>query len=103
MGNWVGRDGSGIQATSRYWLSARNSIQFGYRHVKINPLFIPGGGTINDGSVRAEFQVKRDWGASALVQYEQWRFPLLAPTLQKNVTASVQLVYWPQLQSRDQN
>jgi len=102
MGNWVGRDGSGIQALSRYWLSARNSIQFGYRHVKINPLFIPGGGTINDGSVRAEFQVKRDWGASALVQYEQWRFPLLAPTLQKNVTASVQLVYWPQ-QRRDQN
>jgi len=84
---------------SRYWLNARNSIQFGYRHVKVNPLFIPGGGTINDGSVHAEFQVKRDWGASALVQYEQWRFPLLAPTLQKNVTASVQFVYWPQRRS----
>ena len=98
MGNWVGRDGSGIQATSRYWLSARNSLQFGYRHVKVDPKFIPGGGTVNDASIRAEFQLNRDWGASALVQYEQWLFPLLAPGLQKNVTTSVQFVYLPQSQ-----
>jgi hypothetical protein len=32
MGNWVGRDGSGFKASSRYWLSGRNTIQFGYRH-----------------------------------------------------------------------
>ena len=96
MGNWVGRDGSGIQATSRYWLNARNSIQFGYRHVKVDPKFISHGGTINDASVRTEFQLGRDWSASALVQYEQWLFPLLAPALQKNVTTSIQLVYWPE-------
>jgi hypothetical protein len=95
MGDWVGR-GSGIQATSRYWLSARNSLQFGYRHVKVDPKFIPRGGTINDASVRAEFQLGRDWSASALVQYEQWLFPLLASGLQKNVTTSVQFVYWPE-------
>ena len=96
MGNWVGRDGSGIQATSRYWLNARNSLQFGYRHVKVDPQFIPRGGTINDASVRTEFQLGRDWSASALVQYEQWLFPLLAPALQKNVTTSIQFVYWPE-------
>ena len=96
MGNWVGRDGSGIQATSRYWLNARNSLQFGYRHVKVDPQFIPRGGTINDASVRVEFQLGRDWSASALVQYEQWLFPLLAPALQKNVTTSIQFVYWPE-------
>jgi hypothetical protein len=96
MGNWVGRDGSGIQATSRYWLSARNSLQFGYRHVKVDPRFIPNGGTINDASIRAEYQLSRDWSASALVQYEQWFFPLLAPTLQKNLTTSIQFVYWPE-------
>ncbi|HET8924899.1 MAG TPA: capsule assembly Wzi family protein [Candidatus Acidoferrum sp.] len=95
MGNWVGRDGSGIASTSRYWLSARNAIQFGYRHAKVDVKFIPQGGTINDGSVRAEFWLKRDWETSALVQYEQWRFPVLAPGLQRNVTASVQLNYWP--------
>ncbi len=96
MGNWVGRDGAGIQATSRYWLSARNAIQFGYRHAKVDPQFVPGGGTYNDGSVRVDFWALRDWSASAFVQYEQWKFPLLASSLQKNVTTSVQLSYWPQ-------
>lgn len=96
MGNWVGRDGAGIQAASRYWLSARNAIQFGYRHSKIDPKFVPGGGTLNDASVRFDFWAQRDWSTSTFVQYEQWKLPLLAPSLQKNVTASVQFTYWPQ-------
>ena len=96
MGNWVGRDGAGIQATTRYWLRARNAMQFGYRHAKVGPQFVPGGGTHNDGSVRVDFWALSDWSASAFVQYEQWKFPLLASFLQKNVTSSVQLSYWPQ-------
>ena len=96
MGNWVGRDGAGIRATSRYWVSARNAIQFGYRHAKVDPLFVPGGGTINDASVRFDFWVLRDWSASAFVQYEQWKFPLLASSLQQNVTTSVQFTFCPQ-------
>ena len=95
MGNWVGRDGAGIQAFSRYWLSARNSIQLGYRHAKVDAKFIPNGGTINDGSVRIDFWVRQDWNASAFLQYEAWKFRVLAPTLEKNVTASVQFSYWP--------
>jgi capsule assembly protein Wzi len=97
MGNWVGRDGAGIQAFSRYWLSARNAIQFGYRHSKVDPKFIPGGGTLNVGSVSFDFWIQRYWSASAFVQYEQWKFPVLASSLQKNVTASIQLSYWPQM------
>jgi hypothetical protein len=54
------------------------------------------GGTINDGSIRMDFSVRRDWAASAFVQYEQWKFPVLAPTLQKNITATVQFTFWPQ-------
>jgi len=98
MGNWVGRDGAGIQASSRYWLSGRNAIQFGYRHVKVDPKFVPNGGTINDASARLDFWFSRDWSASAFVQYEQWNFPLLAGSLQKNVTTSVQFSYWPRFQ-----
>ncbi|HEY2544797.1 MAG TPA: capsule assembly Wzi family protein [Candidatus Acidoferrum sp.] len=96
MGDWVGRDGSGIQAWSRYWLTPKNSIQFGYRHEKVDNKFIPNGGTINDASVRADYWIKSTVGVSAFVQYEQWRFPLLAPGLQKNVTASLQVTYWPE-------
>jgi hypothetical protein len=95
MGDWVGRDGSGIQAWSRYWLSARSSLQFGYRHEKVDVKFIPNGGTINDASIRADFWFRPEWSANAFVQYEQWRFPLLAPGLQKNVTASLQITYFP--------
>jgi hypothetical protein len=96
MGNWIGRDGSGIQAWSRYWLSPRNMIHLGYRHAKIDLKFIPGGGTINDASLRSDFWVRTNWGVSAFVQYEQWAFPLLASGPQKNVTESFQINYWPQ-------
>jgi hypothetical protein len=96
MGNWIGRDGSGIQAWSRYWLSPRNAIQFGYRHAKVDVKFIPRGGTINDAWARADLWMKTTWGISAFVQYEQWTFPLLAPGPQKNVTGSLQITYWPQ-------
>ena len=95
MGDWVGRDGAGIQAWSRYWLTAKNSVQLGYRHLKVDNKFIPNGGTVNDASVRADYWIRPAVGASAIVQYEQWRFPLLAPGLQKNVTASLQITYWP--------
>lgn len=99
MGNWVGRDGAGIQASSRYWLTGPNAIQFGYRHAKVDALFVPGGGTINDASVRIDFWVSRDWSTSAFVQYEQWKFPLLASGLRKNVTSSIQFSYWPHFQA----
>jgi membrane-associated phospholipid phosphatase len=94
MGDWVGRDGSGIQAWSRYWLTPKNSIQFDYRHLKVDNKFIPNGGTLNDASVRADYWIRPSVGVAAFVQYEQWRFPLLATGLQKNVTASLQITYW---------
>jgi membrane-associated phospholipid phosphatase len=96
MGDWVGRDGAGIQAWSRYWLTPKNSIQFSYRHLKVDNKFIPNGGTVNDASVRADYWIRPTVGASAIVQYEQWKFPLLAAGLQKNMTASLQITYWPQ-------
>jgi hypothetical protein len=98
MGDWVGRDGAGTQAWSRYWLTVKNSIQLSYRHLKVDNKFIPNGGTVNDASVRADYWIRPAVGASTIVQYEQWRFPLLAAGLQKNVTASLQITYWPQTQ-----
>ncbi|MHB8503137.1 MAG: capsule assembly Wzi family protein [Candidatus Acidiferrales bacterium] len=100
MGDWVGRDGSGIQAWSRYWLSPKNTIQFAYRHVKVDNKLIPNGGTINDGSVSVDYWIRPTIGVTAFVQYEQWKFPLLASGLQKNVTSSLQITYWPQSHRR---
>ncbi len=95
MGDWVGRDGSAIQAWSRYWLTPKNSIQLGYRHMKVDNKLVPNGGTINDASARVDYWIRPEIGVTGFVQYEQWEFPLLATGLQKNVTASLQITFWP--------
>ena len=96
MGDWVGRDGAGIQAWSRFWLSSKNYIQLGYRHIKVDNKLIPSGGTINDASARFDYWIRSSLATSAFVQYEQWTFPLLAQGLQKNMTGSLQIAFWPQ-------
>ena len=56
MGNWVGREGQGVQAWTTYWFTPRNKLQFGFRHLKVSREFIvPTGGTQADASVRADF------------------------------------------------
>ena len=95
MGNWVGRQGQGVQAWTSYWLSPRNKLQFGFRHLKVSREFIPDGGTLADASVRADVWVKSSFSLSAAVQYEAWTFPVISPTRQSNVTSSVQLTFWP--------
>ncbi len=95
LGNWVGRDGKGYQAWSRYSLSARSFVEFGYRHGQVSPQFVPGGGTVNDGSIRADFMIHREWSVSAFVQYEQWSYPILAAGPQRNVASSLEVTYLP--------
>ena len=96
MGSWVGREGKGYQAWSTYSFRPRTSLEFGFRHVKVDPDFIPAGETVNDGSVKFDVTVHRDVSVSATVQYEKWLAPLLAPTAQTNWTSSFQVVFWPQ-------
>jgi hypothetical protein len=94
MGNWIGRDGRGVSGTSTIWLSARNSLQVGYRQGVVDPEF-DHGGRYQDELLKANFSLRRGLGISAMLQYENWRFPLLAPGLQTNVTSSVQITYQP--------
>ncbi len=96
IGDWIGREGTGFQGWSTYWFSPRNSLQFGYRHAKVASDFIPGGETVNDGSVKVDWLVSTDLILSALVQYEQWKVPLLAPGRQTNLTSSIEISFHPQ-------
>jgi Capsule assembly protein Wzi/PAP2 superfamily len=100
MGNWVGREGQGVQAWTTYWLTPRNKLQFEFRHLKVSREFITFGGTVADASVRADFLVRSNFSLSALVQYEAWTFPVIAPTRQSDVTSSIQLTFWPKGLSR---
>jgi membrane-associated phospholipid phosphatase len=95
MGTWVGRASQGEQAWSTYWLTSRNKIQFNARHRKIDGNFLPQGGTVNDAGVRAEVQLNAMTALSGWVQYEKWSIPVLAAAPQSNVTASLQLTFWP--------
>lgn len=96
MGNWVGREGQGVQAWTTYWFTPRNKLQFGFRHLKVSREFIvPTGGTQADASVRADFWVRSSFSMSAVVQYEAWTFPVISSTRQTDVSSSVQLSFWP--------
>lgn len=95
IGDWVGRQGMGFQGWSTYWFSPKNSVQFAYRHAKVDSSFIPSGETISDGSVKVNWQVRSEWSLSASVQYEKWFAPILAPDAQTNWTSSVQIQFTP--------
>jgi hypothetical protein len=94
MGSWIGRAGRGGQGWLTYWLSPRNKIQFGYRLQGVSPDFIQGGRLV-DYSVQSEFMIGPNVAVSGLFQYEQWKFPVLSPTGQSDVTASLQLTFYP--------
>jgi len=95
IGDWIGRQGTGVQAWSTYWFSPQNTIQFGYRHAKVSGSFIPSGETLNDGSVTLNWWLHENVQLSAFLQYEKWLAPVLALNPQTNWTSSVQITLWP--------
>jgi hypothetical protein len=119
LGSWYGRGGRGVQSWLTYSLTPRNHFQIGYRLENGDPrvacvqpanvfcqapsgVYQPGGGRVADYSISGEFMVKHDMSVSALVQYEQWGFIALNPNKQSNVTASLQLTYWPKWGTQSQ-
>ena len=113
MGSWLGRASQGEQAWVTYWLTSHNKIQFNYRHRQIDRQFIPNGGTVNDGGMKADVWLSGKTELIGSLQYEKWNIPVLAPGgecinvvprfctpttssgARSNVTASFQLTFWP--------
>jgi membrane-associated phospholipid phosphatase len=95
LGSWIGRQGQGLQAWSTYWLTPHNKLQFGFRHQKDSNDFAPGGGSLTDANVRAEFWPNDAIGLSVWTQYERWMFPAIQPNASTNVTAAIGIVYQP--------
>jgi hypothetical protein len=96
IGSWVGRGGQGAQAWTNYWFNARDRLQFNFRHQKVSQQFIPGGGSLTDFGVRGDYWFQRAVGFSASVQYERWLFPVIQPTPETDVSASIGLQFQPQ-------
>jgi len=95
VGSSLGRAGQGERAWSTYWFSPRDKIQFQYRHQKVNGDYLPQGGTLNDGGVGVEFQLRPQITFSGSVQYENWNFPLLSVEKKSNWTTSAGFTFWP--------
>jgi hypothetical protein len=96
MGSWIGRAGRGAQAWLTYSFTPRSKIELGYRLQEVSHEFLEGGRSA-DYSVSGELALMRGVSASGFVQFEQWRFPLLATNRQSDITAGVQLTFRPAL------
>jgi Capsule assembly protein Wzi/PAP2 superfamily len=97
LGSWIGRAGRGGQGWVTYSFSPRNNLSLGYRLQDVSRTFIQGG-RLADYSASGDFRLSHHFALSGLVQYEQWRFPVLSSTKQSDVTASLQLTYYPKWQ-----
>jgi hypothetical protein len=96
LGSWIGRESQGAQGWANYWFSAKNRLQFNYRHQKVSQQFIPGGGTLTDVGVRSDYWIRPTIGLSTTVQVERWLFPIIQPNASKNVSATVEIQFQPQ-------
>ena len=96
IGDWMGREGQGVQSWLTYRLGARNTVEAGYRHAKVAKDFIPSGETFNDGSLKVNWWVRHDLTVSGMVQYEKWDAPILAPGPQTDWTSSLQITFSPE-------
>ncbi|GAC1436531.1 MAG: hypothetical protein NVSMB58_27060 [Terriglobales bacterium] len=94
MGNWIGRAGKGGQGWLTYSFSPRSKLQFGYRHQEVSKAFI-GGGRLIDYSANWDVKLPSNFVLSGTVQYEQWRFPVLAAGRQSDFTIGAQLALYP--------
>ncbi|MGB8065989.1 MAG: capsule assembly Wzi family protein [Candidatus Sulfotelmatobacter sp.] len=95
VGGWIGRSSQGEEVSSTYWLTPQNTIQVNYRHRKLDTQFIPNGGTVNDGAIRADYWLGQAVRLSGSVQYEKWQIPVLDSSARSNISASFEVGFWP--------
>jgi membrane-associated phospholipid phosphatase len=94
MGSWIGRAAHGGQGWVTYSFSPRTKLEAVYRHQQVSKDFIGGGRSV-DYSLQGQVLVSRDLSIAGWMQYEQWNFPMLAATGKSDVTASVQVTFYP--------
>jgi hypothetical protein len=97
IGNPVGRDGRAIEGWSTYHFSARSNVQAGYRELKVGNLFLPGGGTQTDATLKGALQFPHQFTSEVMLQYERYWIPALGGPA-RNLSASLQITWEPKLQ-----
>jgi len=95
IGSWIGRQGTGGQASSTYWFSARNKATVSYRRMTADKAFLQGG-TLDDFSGSITWMLRPGLELAAKSQYESWNFPLLAAGARSDVTTSFEIRMFPE-------
>ena len=96
LGNATGRNARAYEGRLGYWFSGQTRLEAGYRQLKGSPLFLPGGSTISDAFVQANYAWTREWSAQAFAQYERFLVPSYLPGSQSNGSARLQITWTPQ-------
>jgi Capsule assembly protein Wzi/PAP2 superfamily len=94
LGSWIGRAARGGQGWLTYWFSPRSTLQFQYRYQKVDRDFLEGG-HLDEFSLGPKIMLTDQVNLSGKVQLEHWYFPLLSSNGRSNVTAQVQLTFFP--------
>src|SRR5581483_3011287 len=94
LGSWVGRDARSYVASSRYWVSGKNTITGSWRQTKSGNDFLPGGGTQTDLSLAVQWQIRPEWLLNGFVQYERFSIPVLGRP-KRDLAAGMQVTFYP--------
>jgi hypothetical protein len=71
-----------------------------YRHNSVNAEFIPGGGAWQDYGLRNELYLRNGFYMKGELQYENIsRYPVLFSGRQRNVTATLEVGFYPERNS----
>lgn len=95
LGSWIGRDARAYVASSTYWWSAQNKVAVSFRRTTTGSLFLPGGGTQTDVSINGQWQARKHLTINPFVQFERYLIPALGNGIKKDVSAGLQVTFWP--------
>jgi hypothetical protein len=93
LGSWIGRQGSGGQATANYWFTGRTRAALTCRKMSADKSFLQGG-NLTDLSGSMIWTSRNGIEMSAMDQYERWNFPLLKSAAQSNSTVSLEVRFF---------
>jgi membrane-associated phospholipid phosphatase len=94
LGSTLPRRGRSYRFSTTFWQSPRDTFKLEYIRQTLDPEFLRGGSN-QRVALHSAFALSPSTGLSSTVQYEWYRFPLLAPSEKKVVTAAIQLTYQP--------
>jgi hypothetical protein len=94
LGSWVGPQGIGGEASTTYLLSPRTKASVSYRKMVSDAGYFKGGHR-SDLGAKFFWTPNTSTEISGSVQYGRWNFAAISPNTKSDVTATVQVRYFP--------